>query len=332
LALWAGAAMAAKVYVANEDADTVSVLDAASFKLVATVRVGKLPHNVQVSPDGRLAWVTNNGDPGIDGPAGAHDAAAAGAGHDLPSATGQVWAIETASDKVVAKVPVGLHPAHVVLSVDGRHAYVTNGGDDTVSVVDTSTRKPVGTIPVGKYPHGIRFSPDGKEAHVANLKDGTVSVIDTASRTEAARIRAGKGPAQVGFTPDGRLAFVSLSAEDAVAVIDPAKRQVVARVKVGTTPIQVYATPDTRRLLVANQGSRGKPGRTVSVIDLEGLKVIKTVETGPGAHGVAIEATGRHAYVTNIYAGTVSVLDLQTLEVVANVRVGKGPNGISVSP
>lgn len=332
LVAWAGAAMAGKVYVANEDADTVRVLDTASFKPVATVRVGNLPHNVQVAPDGKLAWVTNNGEPGASQAAAGHDGPGGAGGHDTMRAAGQVWAIDTASDTVVAKVTVGLHPAHVVLSPDGRQAYVTNGGDDTVSVVDTATRQLAHTIRVGKYPHGIRISPDGREAYVANLKGGTVSVIDTASRKETARIPVGQGPAQVGFTPDGRLAFVSLSREDAVAVIDPARRKVIARVQVGTTPIQVYATPDSRRLLVANQGSRRKPGRTVSVIDLDGFKVVKTVATDPGAHGVAIDPAGRHAFVTNIYADTVSVLDLRDLKVIANVRVGKGPNGISVAP
>ena len=62
LLAWSGATLAAdKVYVANEGADTVSVLDAASFKTLASVRVGKAPHNVQVSPDGKVVWVTNNG-------------------------------------------------------------------------------------------------------------------------------------------------------------------------------------------------------------------------------------------------------------------------------
>jgi len=329
LLAWTANAMAGKVYVANEDGGTVSVLDASSFKTVAAVPVGRLPHNVQVAPDGGLAWVTNNGDGDAPGHAGGHGGSATG--HDAAPA-GEVWAIDTATDSVVAKVSVGLHPAHVVLTPDGRHAFVTNGGEDTVSVVDTSARRVVGTIPVDKYPHGIRISPDGALAYVANLKGGTVSVIDTALRKEVARIPAGKGPAQVGFTPDGRLAFVSLSQEDAVAVIDPALRKVIARVKVGPTPIQVHATPDSRTLLVANQGTRSKPGKTVSIIELDRFKVAKTVETGLGAHGVAIDAAGRYAYVTNTYADSVSVLDLKDGKRIANVRVGKAPNGISVTP
>jgi YVTN family beta-propeller protein len=327
------ASAADKVYVANEEADTVTVLDTASLKAVANVRVGKMPHNVQVSPDGKVAWVTNNGEPEPDHAADAAAPMSMGKGeHGAMAKAGAVWAIDTGNDKVIAKVPVGVSPAHVVLTPDGRFAYVTNGGDNTVSVVDASAQRLVATIPVGKYPHGIRISPDGKQAYVANLKGGTVSVIDTESRKEAVQIPAGKGPAQVGFTPDGRLAFVSLSQEQAVAVIDPATRKVTRKVAVGTVPIQVYATPDSRTLLVANQGTREKPGKTVSVVDLGTFKVTQEIETGPGAHGVVVDRAGRYAYVTNIYANSVSVLDVKARKVIATVPVGRAPNGISVEP
>lgn len=317
-----------KVYVANEEADTVSVLDAASFRMLANVRVGGKPHNVQVSPDGTRVWVTNNGEPVAD--AAAHQ----NMGKDEHQATGAgaVWVIDATTDAVLAKVPVGLHPAHVVLTPDGRFAYVTNGGDNTLSVIDAATQRRVSTIAVGKFPHGIRVSPDGKQAYVANLKGNTVSVVDTASQKEVAQIPVGKGPAQVGFTPDGRLAFVSLSGENAVAVIDPATRKVLHRIAVGTVPIQLFATPDSTTLLVANQGTRKKPAKTLSMIDLRSFKVIKTVETGAGAHGVVIDREGKYAYVTNTYAGSLSVLDIGKRSVVATVPVGKGPNGVSVRP
>lgn len=322
----AGTALAApdKVFVADEESNTVSILDAASFKKIAAVPVGREPHNVQISPDGKLAWVTNNGEQAMPG--------MGKGGHAAMSSGGEVWAIDTASHAVVAKIPVGKHPAHVVLTPDGRFAYVTNGGENTVSVVDTGARRVAATIPVGAYPHGIRISPDGREAYVANLKGGSVSVIDIRENKEAAQIPVGKGPAQTGFAPDGRLAFVSLSQENKVALIDPAARKVLKKISVGTVPIQIYPTPDGRTLLVANQGTKQKPGTTVSVIDLTASKVVNTVRTGPGAHGVVVDREGRYAYVSNIYENSVSVLDVKSARVVASVRVGAGPNGISVTP
>ena len=98
LLAWSGATLAAdKVYVANEGADTVSVLDAASFKTLASVRVGKAPHNVQVSPDGKVVWVTNNGEPAQTADASEHKEMAQTA-PGFPIASWLPWAISLCSD------------------------------------------------------------------------------------------------------------------------------------------------------------------------------------------------------------------------------------------
>lgn len=320
-----------QVYIADEGANTVTVIDATTFKKTGSIAVGLAPHNVQVAPDGKWVWVTNNGEPGK-----AAETMPAEKGpkaeHGAMGGAGAVWAIDAATATIVAKVPVGKDPAHVVIARDGRTAYINNGGDNTVSVLDTGTQRIVAVIPVGASPHGLRISPDGKQVWVANLRGGTVSVIDAASRKQVAQIAAGKGPAQVGFTPDGRFGFVSLSKENKVAVIDPVSRKVIRTIAVGTVPIQLYATPDSKLLLVANQGTADKPGTTVSVIDVANMNVVTTITTGAGAHGVVIDREGRHAFVTNTFANTVSVIDLAKRKVVATVLVGTAPNGISVSP
>lgn len=55
-------------------------------------------------------------------------------------------------------------------------------------------------------------------------------------------------------------------------------------------------------------------------------KVIATIRTGAGAHGVATSTDGRYVFVTNIVAGTVSAIDAESRAVVATFTVGRGPN------
>ena len=78
-------------------------------------------------------------------------------------------------------------------AADGKHVYVSNQNDDTVSVIDTATGAVSAPIPVGAKPSGVAITPDGKHAYVANngtgllsaapaeVVTGTVSVIDTAT-------------------------------------------------------------------------------------------------------------------------------------------------------
>lgn len=128
---WAGVVMAtsAKVYVAEEDSNTVSVIDVGTLTRAAVIPVGRHPHNVQVSPNGKLAWVTNDGEP-------------------QPEAKVHQKTIETGP---------GAHG--VVVSRDGRHAYVTNMYADSVSVIDMKDLTVVTTIPVGRRPNGISATP-----------------------------------------------------------------------------------------------------------------------------------------------------------------------------
>ncbi|MDD9377218.1 hypothetical protein M8Z33_11130 [Streptomyces sp. ZAF1911] len=91
---------------------------------------------------------------------------------------GTVSVVDTATGKVIgAPIPVGRHPKDVVVSPDGRRAYVTNQGEDSMSVIDTSTNKVTDTISVAG-PTRIALTPDGRHAWITQYCCGTVSVID----------------------------------------------------------------------------------------------------------------------------------------------------------
>src|SRR5712671_3141612 len=64
-----------------------------------------------------------------------------------------VSVINTATNTVIATIPVGNLPFAVAVSPDGRKVYVTddtsNLHSDTMSVIDTATNTVTATIPVG---------------------------------------------------------------------------------------------------------------------------------------------------------------------------------------
>ena len=76
--------------------------------------------------------------------------------------------IDTATNTVIATVPVGDYPVGVAVTPDGTRAYVTNCDADTVSVIDTATNTVIATIPVGDRPGDVAVSPDGTRAYVTN--------------------------------------------------------------------------------------------------------------------------------------------------------------------
>lgn len=58
---------------------------------------------------------------------------------------------------VVKTITVGNKAHGVVICKDGKIVYVTNSGDNTVSVIEVATKKVINTIPVGKKPNGISY-------------------------------------------------------------------------------------------------------------------------------------------------------------------------------
>ena len=317
------------VFTANEFGNSISRIDLATGKVETTsVPIGS--HNVQITADGQSLLA-------VGAVAAAEGGEAATGGQNEMEMEMEmdgeglllVFNAAQLSAGPVATIGVGASPAHVVADQEGKYAFVTNGGDNNVSVVALESGTVAATIETGAGPHGQRLSPDGKELYVANAGGGSVSVLDPVGLTEIERIPVGDAPVQVGFTPDGSRVYVSLRDEDKVAVIDTATRKVIAKVDVGDGPIQVHATPDGRFVYVANQGTDKDPDETVSVIDVAANANIATIRTGLGAHGVAVSLDEPLAFISNIYDGTVSVIDTKTNTVVAGFEVGAGPNGIT---
>lgn len=322
----APAAMAGMVYTADEHGKSISVINLAEGT-VRTVPVAISPHNVQTTADGRQLLAV--GEPTTE----AHGHGAPASGHGKSEARGLLLIFDVgklASGPAVS-ITVGAHPAHVVVDRAGAQAFVTNSGDNSIAVIDLKRKNIVRTVRVGRYPHGLRISPDGHEVYVANVEDGSVSVIDTTTLAEVARIPVGRAPVQVGFTPDGAQVYVSLRDENSVAIIDTVKRAKTAAVAVGRAPIQVHATPDGRFVFVANQGSETEPADTVSVIEVASGRVVDTIRTGKGAHGVAVSDDGALVFVTNIVDGTVAIVDAASRSVIETFHVGRGPNGVTFS-
>ena len=91
-----------------------------------------------------------------------------GAGQDMAAAMAGrgrllVFNAPAVSRGPIADIEVGREPAHVIVDQQGTGAFVTNAGDNVLSVIDLARRQVVKSIKVGSMPHGLRMSPDGRD-------------------------------------------------------------------------------------------------------------------------------------------------------------------------
>ena len=109
----------------------------------------------------------------------------------------------------------------------------------------------------------------------------------------------------------------------------------MATLAVGSLPIDVALNTTTRRAYVPNGCDK-----TVSVIDMDALTVVETVDVGgpylTGSclnylHSSAVDASRNLVYLTSPYDETVYVLDGSTNTITSSIVVGGEPAGVDVS-
>ncbi len=146
-----------RLLTANQTADSVSLVDPRSGKLLDELRTGDRPAGVALSPDGKRAVVSH------------------WYGYDLA-----VLDVGPATLREVARIEVGAEPRGVAIGPDGKTAYVALGIANEVVKVDLDAARVVDHLAVGREPRHLALSADGKTLVVGCSRAGTLDVVDTA--------------------------------------------------------------------------------------------------------------------------------------------------------
>jgi YVTN family beta-propeller protein len=298
-----------RLYVVNEQSNTVSVIDPAARTIVATVPTGSRPQSVNVDPQGRFFYVTVLFTKESD---------------DL------IQVFDVTTNAMLTSVVVGHEPAYAVSSPAGTRLYVASRAANTVSVIAVPEFKRIETIKLmGKGPRGAAITPDGKTLVTPNSRSGDVSVVDLQrGRVDLAKLPPGARPVAVGVNENGRLAYVTDVGLNQVHQIDVTRKVVLASLSVGEGPMQTPTHPTRPFLYIPCMDAAAVYKVNVNTWDVE-----KVIAVGRGAQGIAYSRDGRYAYVTltrETPHGKVAVINTETDEVEATIPVEDGPNGIAV--
>ncbi|HET8654692.1 MAG TPA: bifunctional YncE family protein/alkaline phosphatase family protein [Longimicrobiaceae bacterium] len=158
----------ATLYVAENLADDVAVVDLASGRVLQRLPTERYPYAIAVAPDGTVY-------------------ASAWGGHTVsvfePAGGGRL--------RDAGRVTVGRHPAAMLLSHDATRLFVLSPSTDRVAVVDTRTRRvlthlldpPPAGPDEGTTPDALALSPDGTRLLVAEADANAVAAFDLAAAT-----------------------------------------------------------------------------------------------------------------------------------------------------
>jgi YVTN family beta-propeller protein len=210
-----------RLFVANEDIATLSVVDVNNGAIVTRIGVGQEPEGVAVSPDGRWVLVTNESD-------------------------NSVTTIDTSTLKIVSSTRVGLRPRDIAFSPDSRIAYVSGEFDASLYRVDVPHGKKVERVVQLRKearPMAVILDTTRDRIYLSTGRGGTVAVIDAKQSKLVEEVKVGARPWGMALSSDGRLLYTANGPSNDVSIVDTTTLKVRKHIPVGRSPWGVVIGP-----------------------------------------------------------------------------------------
>jgi len=166
------------VVVVSSDPGMVTLLDRRSLHVIKVIRGFSSPHIPAISPDGRYAYVTDDG-------------------------SGELAVIRLSNHRLLGRVFVGVGAHHLAFSPDGRHVWVALGQTaQTITLLralNPGHPRVLGRFHPPFLAHDLLFSPGGGEVWVTSADADYVGVFSARTRRLLFRVRAGAPPQHIVF-------------------------------------------------------------------------------------------------------------------------------------
>jgi PQQ-dependent catabolism-associated beta-propeller protein len=167
------------VYVTSEVANMVHVVDVATAKVLHNIKVGKRPRRMAITPDGAELWVTNELDASVS-----------------IIATKDHSVIHTIKFALPGAREQDITPVGIVMTKDGKRAFVGMGRANHVAFVDVVQRKVTQMVLAGKRVWNVALDKADARLYVVNGLSDDMTVIDVAAGKALKTVPVGRVPYQ----------------------------------------------------------------------------------------------------------------------------------------
>jgi YVTN family beta-propeller protein len=298
----AGMARATTAVVLDSDDDSLSIIDSGTgsgtYKEVSRTHIGRGPHHLIQSPDGRTLIIAMSGSNELV---------------LIDRTTGVEKQRVTASD-----------PYQIGFSPDAKWFVAASIRLDHIDIYDGQGFQLVHSLPASTMPSHIAFSHDSSTVFVTLQGTGKVTAIDLASGKVNWTQPVGPTPAGIITRPGGTL-LVGVMGSDYIAEVDPADGNVIRKITTGNGAHNFLASPDGKTLYVTN-----RVAGTISVLDADTLDIKNTLQAPGGPDDMALSPDGQELWVTGRWHAWVDVIELASGALKTSVPVGRSPHGIFV--
>lgn len=345
------------ILVLEKEQNTLVIVDPVSLAIAARVPVGDNPHEVAVSDDGKIAYISNYGGNTISRvdlvaqkPLPPIDLGALRQPHGLEFVSGKLFftaegakivgRYDPATEKIDWVIGTGQDRTHMVIaSKDLKTVLTSNVSSATISVIAQTApgqgRGPGG--PGGRGPGGASggrgpggpppgFGPGGRGPGGASGGRGPGGPPPGGGNPywSITNIPVGNGSEGFDLTPNGKELWVANANDATISIIDVAAKKVVQTIPSTQSANRLKITLDGKYAFVSDLG-----GTDLLIVDVATRKPYKTIKMNTSSEGLLMSPDGAHVYTTLNEHDSVAVIDLKTLTVTGEVKTGRGPDGLA---
>ena len=262
------------------------------------VTLGDLPLNIAVSPDKKIAAVTNNG-----------------------QSTQTIMLIDLKKGIVADSVIIGKSWLGLAFSDDGKSLYASGGNDNWIIKYSIRKKELINsdTIRLGKpWPEkisiaGIALDDTKKLLYAVTKENNSLYAIDLMTKSIVSQHPLGGEGYTCILSPDRKTLYASCWGCDKIVVFDTYLQKITGSIAVGDNPNDMCITESGQYLFVANANDNN-----ISVIDTRQLKVIETLNSalypdapsGSTTNSVALSADEKTLYIANADNNCLSLFDV----------------------
>jgi YVTN family beta-propeller protein len=296
-------------YVPTADG-TLTVLDLVKLQPTTRISIGQKLSGVHAHPTRNEIW-------------------------GVSTTEGFVWILDTTTNQITARIPVGPLPYTLEFSPDhdATRAYVTTSGNNNVTAIDTRTHQIIATAKTGKEPVLARITPDGKSLLVANRADNTISIHDAITLQLRTAIPVVEKPEDLAILPDNSLAFVRSASEPRISVVDLRRGVLLTHLELAGRPTQMLLKPDGGELYVISPEAHG-----LQVINTASHEVGDYMELGSAPTRAVLSSDASLMYVSDSAANRIIPVDIGNRRLDRDpakgfpVPAGQSPGALSFDP
>ena len=212
--------------------------------------------------------------------------------------------VDLATNKLIAEIG-DQHGVHgIAFAPEFNRGFISNGGDNTVTVFDLTTMKAMASITIpGKKPDAIVYDPFTQRIFSFNGGSNNATAIDAKTAAVVGNVALDGAPEFAASDEAGRM-FVNLEDVGAVNVFDPSTFKVIAK-----WPLAPCATPTGMAIDLKHQllfvGGRNT---LLAVVNAKTGALVTTLPIGEGVDACAFDPVSQCVFSSCGKDGVVTVI------------------------